>query len=549
MKTLQSAVLFIFIIGTTQLHAQSWNLTGNTGTNSANHFIGTTDAVNFKIRTNNTIRVNVTSNGKVGIGNFSPVFKLDVKGGSINTDSLYRIKGAQALSSSAAGIIQIGASDSKVGIGTSNPVNRLQVEGDSASIAPVLYVKANNPSLTLVRAIEAYSITNLGQGTGIYGKGGLCGISGESEGGGYTGSTYGIYGRSTGTGGLGTRIGVYGNAYGGAVNWAGYFDGNAYFNGNIGIGADHPQARIHIKHNSTIASTHLFLQESDTNDYARISFQNFSGFSFWNLAAYNSTVNANERMNFYNSTTGNVMSLTGDGKVGIGTSNPSQKITVFNGTSTGTYTTTGWMHTSDERLKTNIKPLQGTLDKILQLEGVSYNWKTNPTDNNQIGFIAQQVEKIFPEVIVKDAEGNYAMAPQNLTAPIIEAIKEQQQQISELKNVVKKLEDALSQCCTNYEQKTISTNNPTPGAARLEQNVPNPFSESTTIKFYIPQNAAGALISIYSYDGLEIKSIPVAGKGFGQVEISGRTLSAGVYSYVLILDGKVMDTKQMILSK
>src|SRR6185436_14797656 len=81
----------------TQVQSQSWNLTGNAGTDPAVNFIGTTDNKNFKIRTNNVIRMSVTTSGKVAIGNFTPVFKLDVKG-SINTDSLYRIGGNTVLS-------------------------------------------------------------------------------------------------------------------------------------------------------------------------------------------------------------------------------------------------------------------------------------------------------------------------------------------------------------------------------------------------------------------------------------------------------------------
>lgn len=81
---------------TLPLKAQ-WSLTGNSGTNASTNFIGTTDNVAFKIRTKNLVRLTVSSGGKVGIGITTPVFKLDVKGGSINTDSLYRIGGNAVL--------------------------------------------------------------------------------------------------------------------------------------------------------------------------------------------------------------------------------------------------------------------------------------------------------------------------------------------------------------------------------------------------------------------------------------------------------------------
>jgi hypothetical protein len=126
--------------------------------------------------------------------------------------------------------------------------------------------------------------------------------------------------------------------------------------------------------------------------------------------------------------------VTTSGRVGINiASDATHYLKVYNGSSTGTYQTTGWQHTSDQRLKTNIKTLSSSLAKILQLRGVSFNWKNNPNDDNQIGFIAQEVEPLFPEAVSKDEDGMYSMAYQNLVAPLVEAIKEQQAMIEKLK--------------------------------------------------------------------------------------------------------------------
>ncbi|HKR04273.1 MAG TPA: tail fiber domain-containing protein [Bacteroidia bacterium] len=86
-------IIFFSIICLICARAQGqWSLTGNAGTNPSTNFVGTKDAKNLKIRTNNVIRMNITSGGKVAIGNFTPAHKLDV-GGSINTNSDYRIDG------------------------------------------------------------------------------------------------------------------------------------------------------------------------------------------------------------------------------------------------------------------------------------------------------------------------------------------------------------------------------------------------------------------------------------------------------------------------
>ena len=144
----------------------------------------------------------------------------------------------------------------------------------------------------------------------------------------------------------------------------------------------------------------------------------------------------------------NTMSIMG-GRVGIGTVAPSQLLEVDNGTSVGTYTTTGWQHSSDRRLKTNINSINGALKLVSQLDGVYFNWKNN-LEEKQVGFIAQDVEKVLPEVVSKNQEGYYNIAYGNVTPVIVEAIKEQQQiiegqqkEISELKTRLAEIEKLL----------------------------------------------------------------------------------------------------------
>lgn len=83
--------------------------------------------------------------------------------------------------------------------------------------------------------------------------------------------------------------------------------------------------------------------------------------------------------------------------------------------------------------------LYNTLSKIQQLRGVSYYWRTNEfpdrdfNTSKQIGVIAQEVENIFPELVKTDNEGYKSMDYMSLTAVLLEAIKEQQAQIEQLK--------------------------------------------------------------------------------------------------------------------
>lgn len=191
----------------------------------------------------------------------------------------------------------------------------------------------------------------------------------------------------------------------------------------------------------------------------------------------------------------NAVTVLKNGKVGIGTNsttyrveikaetgenplkvkvNNSGKLTVFSngGTSIGTdaaapingllvagdiRNTGGLLHSSDIRFKDNIEKIPSTLAHIQNLRGVYYNWKIdefpdrNFNDKRQIGVIAQEVEKEFPEIVDTDEEGYKSVDYTKLSAILIEAVKEQNlefrnenakllEKIKELENQLNKIE-------------------------------------------------------------------------------------------------------------
>jgi hypothetical protein len=101
---------------------------------------------------------------------------------------------------------------------------------------------------------------------------------------------------------------------------------------------------------------------------------------------------------------------------------------------------------SDARFKTNITPIENPLQKVLQLRGVNFDWKTTEfparsfSENRSVGFIAQEVEKVLPEVVQteKNAEGYKSVQYDKVVALLVEAIKDQQKQIDSLKAELKK---------------------------------------------------------------------------------------------------------------
>lgn len=93
---------------------------------------------------------------------------------------------------------------------------------------------------------------------------------------------------------------------------------NVYYNsGDVGIGTSSPDGSLEVYDNSSLSDPHILLHENG-NDYARLRMQNNNGDNYWTIAAYIASNARNDRLNFWNGTSGDVMTITGDGEVGIG---------------------------------------------------------------------------------------------------------------------------------------------------------------------------------------------------------------------------------------
>jgi hypothetical protein len=94
---------------------------------------------------------------------------------------------------------------------------------------------------------------------------------------------------------------------------------------------------------------------------------------------------------------------------------------------------------SDRRVKENIVTVENALEKVNALRGVYYNRIDSDDKKRKVGVIAQEILEVVPEVVGQDSDGMYSVAYGNLSGLFIEAIKEQQTQIEELKQLVNQL--------------------------------------------------------------------------------------------------------------
>jgi hypothetical protein len=278
------------------------------------------------------------------------------------------------------------------------------------------------------------------------------GTSGANYGGHFTTASTegtGIYAQATAT--SGTTFGIK-SSVSSAQGFSGFFSGGKfYISGSTGIGTISPEAGLHLK-GAGFPNSFMYLQSNAGQD---AGFRIYEGTNVkWSIFNHSSSGG----LNIYN-TGGNtaIFAKQSNAFVGIGNTAPTQALDVngnariraigsgaysgvVNRTSDGTLTTA----TSDIRLKENIHTLQGGLDKVMRLRGVSFTWINNPEYGQRIGFIAQEMEEILPELVfTNEVDGFKGINYAEVTAVLTEAIKELKAENDALKARLERLEKTL----------------------------------------------------------------------------------------------------------
>lgn len=224
-----------------------------------------------------------------------------------------------------------------------------------------------------------------------------------------------------------------------------------------------------------------------------------------------------------------------------------QNFRVFGNGDTWSATIVTW---SDSTLKTNIKAIGSSYENLKKLNGVTYFMKNDESKEKKVhnGLLAQEVEKVFPDMVYTDDKGVKGIAYEEIIPLLIEAIKDQQIK-------VEGLTAQINDCCAkNASMKSASiatgiTDNLAATQASLYQNIPNPFSKETQIGCFIPEGTGASILYIYNMNGTQLQQYNVNGKGIQSVTINGNSFEPGMYLYALVIDGKEVDTKRMILTK
>ena len=154
----------------------------------------------------------------------------------------------------------------------------------------------------------------------------------------------------------------------------------------------------------------------------------------------------------------------------------------------------------------------------------------------------------------------YGLRYSDFVVPLVKAVQELSSQNDQLKSqneaqqkinteLQKQVDELKAMIVSGNQNNAASTNNiqlqASNPSASLEQNAPNPFTNTTTIHYTLPQTYSSAQVVITDKNGKVLKQVNLSGIGEGSLKVDASALSSGAYNYTLYIDGKLSGSKQM----
>ena len=159
------------------------------------------------------------------------------------------------------------------------------------------------------------------------------------------------------------------------------------------------------------------------------------------------------------------------------------------------------------------------------------------------GLDVEQLEEVFPDLVYKDENGSKSINYVEMVPILVDAINELSAKVEALEGdngTIKKAQQKASGINDAEERVTLLS---------LGQNKPNPFGTTTTIEVSVPESVQNAFIYVYDLQGKKVEQVDIAARSKQSIQLSSTDLTDGMYLYSLIADGKVVETRRMIVEK
>lgn len=232
---------------------------------------------------------------------------------------------------------------------------------------------------------------------------------------------------------------------------------------------------------------------------------------------------------------------------------------------TGTLTSSTIRTPSDIRLKENVTSLSSlektsgeTLANVMDMNVIKYNYRERQEERSDTartrvqqptaakkqlhyGLSAQELQQIYPDLVIEGQDGYLGVNYIELVPILIRSIQELKAELDEVRGGT----GDVAQTRGTTSAGAITT---APTGNVLYQNTPNPFKEQTVIRFSLADDAQDAAICIFDMTGKMLKKLPVS-SGETSVSVNGWELGEGMFLYTLIVNGREIDTKRMIITK
>lgn len=160
------------------------------------------------------------------------------------------------------------------------------------------------------------------------------------------------------------------------------------------------------------------------------------------------------------------------------------------------------------------------------------------------GLSAEQLEEVFPDLVYEQEDGTKSINYVEMVPILVQALNELSAKVASLEGDKDGSEMRARQQTTDVDridENIISLS--------LGQNKPNPFSNATTIEVCIPEDVQKAFIYVYDLQGKKVEQVDITARGKQNIQLTSAYLTDGMYLYSFIADGKVVETRRMIVEK